>query len=89
MDGEAKACACSGAAAAPPPHASSIWSRGGWLLVALPAWVGLYMGLKPLADLLTFRVLGLVPGSRLGEAGPFSPSTAPRSSCSWAWWSLV
>ena len=65
MTDTTKSCAC----AAPPPtvHAG-FWKSGGWLLVALPAWFGLYFALKPLADWLAFRVFGLAHGSRLGEA---------------------
>jgi len=78
MDTETKGCACDCAAAVPPPPVSSLWARGGWLLVALPAWVGLYRSLKPLADLLAFRVLGLGPGSRLGEAVAFFAFDGPK-----------
>jgi hypothetical protein len=54
------------------------WKSGGWLLAALPAWIALYLGLKPLADWLAFRVFGLQPGSGLGEAVAFFAYDAPK-----------
>lgn len=41
-----------------------------WLVVAAAAavWLIAYRGIKPLADWLTFGLLGLAPASRLGEA---------------------
>ena len=70
-----KGCAC---AAPPPTLGSGFWKSGGWLLVALPAWVALYFNLKPLADWLAFRALGLASGSRLGEAVAFFVYDGPK-----------
>jgi uncharacterized membrane protein YraQ (UPF0718 family) len=75
MSGDTKTCAC--AAAAPMPGAG-FWKSGGWLLVALPAWLLLYAALKPLADWLAFRALGLQIGSRLGEAVAFFAYDGPK-----------
>jgi len=72
---ESNGCACSTPTPAPGP---GFWKSGGWLLAALPAWVALYLGLKPLADWLAFRVLGLQPGSRLGEAVAFFAYDGPK-----------
>ncbi|MEW5774153.1 MAG: permease [Thermodesulfobacteriota bacterium] len=47
-------------------------------LVALGAWFGLYFRLPALADALAFDLLGLVPGSRLGEAVRFFAYDAPK-----------
>ena len=79
MMAESKTCACDEAtpASAPAPG-PGFWRSGGWLLAALPVWVALYVALKPLADWLAFRALGLAPGSRLGEAAAFFAYDAPK-----------
>ncbi|WP_243317443.1 permease [Geothrix paludis] len=48
------------------------------MLAALPLWIGLYLLLHPAADWLAFRVFGLAPGSRLGEAVAFFAYDAPK-----------
>jgi len=68
---------CDCAAPAPVPD-RGFWTSGGWLLAALPAWFLLYVSLKPAADWLAFRALGLSPGSRLGEAVAFFAYDAPK-----------
>lgn len=75
MTVESKGCACATPA---PISGGGFWRSGGWLLVALPAWIALYWALKPAADGLAFRVLGLAPGSRLGEAVAFFAYDAPK-----------
>ena len=47
-------------------------------MVALPTWFALYLGLKPMADWLTFRAMGLQVGSRLGEAVAFFAYDGPK-----------
>ncbi len=75
MTDTSKSCAC----AAPVPAAGpGFWRSGGWLLAALPLWIGLYLLLHPAADWLAFRVFGLAPGSRLGEAVAFFAYDAPK-----------
>ena len=79
MKVESKTCACAEATPAPAPAPGpGFWASGGWLLAALPAWITLYVALKPFADWLAFRALGLVPGSRLGEAVAFFAYDAPK-----------
>lgn len=75
MTVESKGCAC---AAPTPASGGGFWRSGGWLLAALPIWVALYWVLKPAADGLAFRVLGLAPGSRLGEAVAFFAYDTPK-----------
>lgn len=75
MTDASKGCACT----APTPAAGpGFWKSGGWLLAALPAWIALYLILHPAADWLAFRVFGLAPGSRLGEAVAFFLYDAPK-----------
>ncbi len=69
-------CACE-TPVSPEPR-QGFWKSGGWLLVALPAWFVLYLGLKPTADWLTFRAMGLQIGSRLGEAVAFFAYDGPK-----------
>lgn len=68
-------CACE---APKPRRPQGFWRKGGWLLAALPAWVGIYAGLKPAADWLAFGLLGLAHGSRLGEAVAFFAYDGPK-----------
>jgi uncharacterized membrane protein YraQ (UPF0718 family) len=68
-------CDCAAPAPVPGP---GFWKSGGWLLAALPAWFLIYLGLKPAADWLAFRALGLQAGSRLGEAVAFFAYDAPK-----------
>jgi len=75
MTGETNGCACTAPSPAPGP---GFWRSGGWLLAALPVWLGVYLALKPLADGLAFRVLGLAVGSRLGEAVAFFAYDGPK-----------
>ncbi|WP_243384778.1 permease [Geothrix alkalitolerans] len=75
MTDASKSCACP----APTPASNGgFWRSGGWLLAALPAWIALYLILLPAADWLAFRVFGLAPGSRLGEAVAFFVYDAPK-----------
>lgn len=79
MSGDMNSCGCAGTAPLPAKQAGpGFWASGGWLLAALPAWIALYLVLKPLADGLAFRVLGLRPGSRLGEAVAFFAYDGPK-----------
>ena len=72
---EPNSCGCDAPA---PLSGPGFWKSGGWLLAALPAWIILYVSLKPLADWLAFRVFGLQPGSRLGEAVAFFAYDGPK-----------
>jgi hypothetical protein len=47
-------------------------------MATLPAGIALYVALKPIADWLAFRALGLAPGNRLGEAVAFFAFEAPK-----------
>ncbi len=75
MTVESKTCAC---AAPTPGQGDGFWKSGGWLLAALPAWLALYVSLKPMADWLAFRALGLQAGSHLGEAVAFFAYDGPK-----------
>ena len=75
MNMDANSCACSTPAPAPGP---GFWKSGGWLLAAIPAWFALYLALKPMADWLAFRAMGLQVGSRLGEAVAFFAYDGPK-----------
>jgi uncharacterized membrane protein YraQ (UPF0718 family) len=67
------------------PAAGSATSGGGVparataaLAAALAAWAALYAAVHPLSELVAFRVLGLAPGSRLGESVAFFLYDAPK-----------
>ena len=68
-------CACGTPA---PSSGRGFWGSGGWLLAALPAWVGVYVVLEPAANWLAYRVLGLGQGTRLGSAVAFFVFEAPK-----------
>ncbi len=72
---DTNSCGCAGPA---PVSGPGFWKSGGWLLAALPAWIALYLGLKPMADWLAFHAFGLQPGSRLGEAVAFFVYDGPK-----------
>jgi uncharacterized membrane protein YraQ (UPF0718 family) len=48
------------------------------LAAGLAAWAALYAAVHPLSELVAFRVLGLAPGSRLGESVAFFLYDAPK-----------
>ncbi|MEI7703059.1 MAG: permease [Deltaproteobacteria bacterium] len=48
------------------------------LLLGLGAWVAAYAAVKPLSAWLTFQVLGLAPGSHLGESIAFFLYDTPK-----------
>jgi uncharacterized protein len=56
--------------------------RGGWtaafLLLALTAWTAAYTAIHPLSEWLSFSVLGLARGSRLGESVAFFLYDTPK-----------
>lgn len=56
----------------------SILRRGGWLLLALPSWVVLYLVIHPASEWLAFHLLGLTPKSHLGEAIAFLLYDTPK-----------
>jgi len=56
----------------------SILRRGGWLLLALPLWVFLYLVIHSASEWLAFHVLGLTPKSHLGEAIAFLFYDTPK-----------
>jgi len=56
----------------------SFLRRGGWLLLALPLWVFLYLVIHPASEWLAFRLLGLTPKSHLGEAIAFLFYDTPK-----------
>ncbi len=73
---EAPGCACP--SPGPPPARASFLRRGGWLLGALPLWVLLYAAARPAAHWAAFRLLGLAPATRLGEAAAFFLYDGPK-----------
>jgi len=66
---------CCGANA---PAGPGFFRKGGWLLVALPAWVAAYLSAHPLSEWIAFRLLRLVPKSHLGEAVAFFFYDVPK-----------
>ena len=68
-------CCCG---APKPPTTPSFLRRGGWLVLALPAWFLIYRSLQPCANALTTRVFGLNLESRLGSAIAFFLFDAPK-----------
>ena len=56
----------------------SIFSRGGWLLLALPLWAFLYAVNHAASEWIAFRLLGLTPKSHLGEAVAFLCYDTPK-----------
>lgn len=52
--------------------------RGAWLLLAFPLWVALYLVNHAVSKWLAFSLLGLTPGSRLGEAVAFLLYDTPK-----------
>jgi uncharacterized membrane protein YraQ (UPF0718 family) len=48
------------------------------LALALAAWTAAYAAVKPLSEWLSFRLLGLVPGSHLGESVAFFLYDTPK-----------
>lgn len=70
-------CGCSCGCAA-PRSGPGFLKRGGWLTIALPLWFLVYWFLKPVADLVTTRVLGLDLASHLGSAVAFFLYDAPK-----------
>jgi uncharacterized membrane protein YraQ (UPF0718 family) len=73
----APACAC-GSVPAPLQAAVPLASWARWGLPALIGGTGLYVGLQPLANLVTSRILGLPLASRLGGAVAFFLYDAPK-----------
>jgi uncharacterized membrane protein YraQ (UPF0718 family) len=57
---------------------SAFFRRGGWVLPALLLWVGLYASLRPAAEWLTGRALGLDLKSHLGSSVAFFLYDAPK-----------
>jgi len=51
---------------------------GGWLLLALPLWVALYVLNHAVSEWLAFQVLGLTPKTHLGEAVAFLLYDTPK-----------
>ena len=62
----------------PPPGRTAPWRLLASGLGCLVLWFSLYRQLGPLADLLSFRLLGLTPGSHLGEAVRFFTYDTPK-----------
>lgn len=56
----------------------SLIRRGGWLLLALPLWVFLYLVIHPVSEWLAYHLLGLTPKSHLGEAIAFLFYDTPK-----------
>lgn len=69
---------CCPGAASKPASSIPIRKKLGLLGLALAAWVALYVSVKPLAEYISFTLLGLTPGTRLGEAVNFFIYDAPK-----------
>ncbi|BDU71501.1 permease [Mesoterricola silvestris] len=71
-----EACACS----SPKPAAGgpTFLGKGGWLLLALPVWLLLYLCIQRLSEMIAFRLFGLAPKSHLGEAVAFFFYDTPK-----------
>ncbi|MBP1626983.1 MAG: putative transporter [Holophagaceae bacterium] len=52
--------------------------KGGWLCLALPAWVVLYMVIHRISEWIAFGLFGLTPKSHLGEAVAFFFYDVPK-----------
>src|SRR6266536_940138 len=61
-----------------PPLARSSVNTMLALALALAAWIAAYSAIHPLSQWLTFRVLGLAPGSHLGESVAFFLYDTPK-----------
>jgi uncharacterized protein len=72
------ACGCGGTQPNGKPLHSPFLRKGGWLLLALPAWFLVYYWLLPATEWLTSSVFGLDLGSRLGSAVAFFLYDAPK-----------
>jgi uncharacterized membrane protein YraQ (UPF0718 family) len=65
----------------PAPHAAAARDGrrlGALLALALAGWVALYAVLRPAADAITGRVLGLAPGTPLGDSVAFFLYDTPK-----------
>jgi uncharacterized membrane protein YraQ (UPF0718 family) len=60
------------------PPASRLPGTLALLALALAAWAGAYAATLPLSEWITFRLLGLSPGSRLGQSVAFFLYDAPK-----------
>ncbi|HLO69211.1 MAG TPA: permease [Holophaga sp.] len=69
---------CSCETPAPPAPRRGFWRGGGWLLPALALWTLLYAGALPASRWVAFRLLGLSPASRLGDAVGFFLYDVPK-----------
>ena len=66
--------------AVPAAETTAGWLSGrGWALGAVAlVWVGLYVAIRPVADWLSYRALGLARGSHVGEAVAFFFYDVPK-----------
>jgi len=71
------ACSCE-QASTPSGGAGGFLRRGGWLLLALPAWFLVYHFLLPFSEWMTSHVFGLDLKSRPGSAIAFFLYDAPK-----------
>ncbi len=71
-------CCGGDSCASKPSTKPSLLRRGGWLLIALPLWFGLYRILEPLANGITTHLFRLNPTSRLGSAVAFFLYDSPK-----------
>jgi uncharacterized membrane protein YraQ (UPF0718 family) len=75
----APACCAPAPAATPGGAARRAGARtAAFLAAGLAAWAGAYAAVFPLSELLTHRVLGLSPASRLGQSVAFFLYDAPK-----------
>ncbi len=75
---EQPSCECACRAPGPGAGRPSFLRRGGWLLLALPLWILLYMRIHSVADGIAFGLFRLTPKSHLGEAVAFFFYDVPK-----------
>ncbi|MBI1753545.1 MAG: permease [Acidobacteria bacterium] len=64
--------------AANTPTRTSFLKRGGWLLLALPIWILLYVMSHPASEWIAFQLFRLAPKTHLGEAVAFFFYDVPK-----------
>jgi uncharacterized membrane protein YraQ (UPF0718 family) len=75
---EGPGCACTPPEIKAGPGQTSFLRRGGWVLLALPAWVLLYTISHRLSEWLAFGLFRLTPKTHLGEAVAFFLYDVPK-----------
>jgi len=71
-------CDCNGKPEAPLARQPHSLQRGGWLVIALPLWVVVYVLSQPFSRWIAYRLLHLAPKSHLGESVAFFFYDVPK-----------